>query len=311
MKFSWIDELRSRHPVQRLCALLGVSASGYYAWRSRPQSDHGRDDRRLRVEIRAVFKASRETYGTRRIQDELHDQGVLCSRHRIARLMRESGLQAKKARQFRVTTHLCAARPVAENRLDQCFEAARPDEIWAADITYIRTLEGWLYLAVILDLCSRRIVGWSLRPYLDDRLPLEALRRALHERSAPRIHHSDRGSQYASDDYRELLQVSGIDQSMSRRGNCYDNAPVESFFDSLKTEEVADRVYRTRQAARYCIVDYIERFYNRTRRHSGVGGLSPAAFEQRLSEAPGAPVSVGLQELESIAQTNSLPERLN
>ena len=311
MKFSLIDELRSRHPVRRLCALLGVSPSGYYAWCSRPQSDHAREDRRLRVEIRTAFKASRETYGARRIYDELHDQGVSCSRHRISRLMREAGLQAKKARQFRVTTQSSAARPVAENRLDQCFKAARLDEIWVADITYIRSLEGWLYLAVILDLCSRRVVGWSVRPYLDDRLTLEALRRALQERSAPRIHHSDRGSQYASEDYRRLLKSNGVQQSMSRKGNCYDNAPVESFFDSLKTEEVADRVYRTRREATGSIVDYLERFYNRRRRHSSIGGLSPVAFEKQHKAAPGAPVSVGLQGLESIAQTNDLAERLN
>ena len=311
MKFSLIEELRSRLPVRRLCALMGVSASGYYAWRSRPDCDHAREDRRLCVQVRAAFKASRETYGARRIRDELHDHGVHCGRHRVSRLMRESRLQAKKTRQFRVTTQSSHGRPVAQNLLAQGFDAKRPDEIWAADITYIRTLEGWLYLAVVLDLCSRRVLGWSVRPYLDDRLTLEALRRALQERPSPRIHHSDRGSQYSSDDYRKLLKTYGVQRSMSRKGNCYDNAPVESFFDSLKTEEVADRVYRTRSEARRRIVDYIERFYNRRRRHSALEGLSPAAFEQLLSAAPGAPVSVGLQELEKNVSTTSLSVRLN
>jgi transposase InsO family protein len=217
--------------------------------------------------------------------------------------MRDSELKAKKTRQFRVTTRSSACRPVAHNLLEQRFEASRPDEIWASDITHIRTLEGWLYLAVILDLCSRRVVGWSLRPYLDDRLAMEALRRALIERRAPRVHHSDRGSQYASKPYRRLLQEHGIEQSMSARGNCYDNAPVESFFDSLKTEEVADRVYRTREQAQRSIVDYLERFYNRLRRHSSLGDRSPVAFEALLSAPPGAPVSVGLRPSEGTVGT--------
>ena len=249
VKYSLIDELRERHPVRRLCALLGVSASGYYAWCSRPESDRAREDRRLGVAIRAAFKSSRESYGARRLRDELKAQGIDCGRHRVSRLMRESNLIPKKARQFRVTTQSKHRRPVAENLLGQNFEAARPDQVWIADITYIRTLEGWLYLAVVMDLWSRRVIGWSLRPWLDDRLTLEALQRALEERSPPELHHSDRGSQYGSAAYRELLEQHGVMQSMSRKGNCYDNAVVESFFDSLKTEEVLDRVYRSRASA--------------------------------------------------------------
>ncbi len=198
MRFSLIEELRDRLPVRRLCALLEVSASGYYAWRSRPESDRAREDRELRVRIRAVFKSSRETYGARSIADHLRTEGTAVCRHRVARLMRAEGLRAKKTRQFKTTTQSDHGRPVAENLLDQRFDRERVDDVWAADITYIRTLEGWLYLAVVLDLCSRRVVGWALQPYLDDRLTLEALRRALHERTQPRLHHSDRGSQYAS-----------------------------------------------------------------------------------------------------------------
>lgn len=258
-----------------------------------------------------MFKASRESYGARSIKDHLQSEGINVCRHRVSRLMRCQGLKAKKARQFKVTTQSDHDRPVAENLVERRFDPERLNDIWAADITYIRTLEGWLYLAVILDLCSRRVVGWALRSYLDDRLTLEALRRALHERRPPRRHHSDRGSQYASEDYRELLREHGIEQSMSGTGNCYDNAPVESFFDSLKTEEVADRVYTTRKEARLRIVDYMERFYNRWRRHSANQGLSPVAFEQLLDAAPGAPVSVGLPELKSSAESNCFEQRPN
>lgn len=313
MRFALIAELRSKHPVRRLCGLLGVSPSGYYAWRSRPESNRAREDRRLLVEIRAAFSSSREAYGARRLHQELREQGVECGRHRVRRLMKEENLKPKKARQFRVTTQSEHSRPVAENVLDQQFRIERPDQVWAGDITYIRTLEGWLYLAVLLDLCSRRAVGWSLRATLDDSLTLAALRRALEERRPPLglLHHSDRGSQYTSDDYRDLLEVHGIRLSMSRKGNCYDNSPVESFFDSLKTEEVADRVYRSRAEARIQIIDYIECFYNRQRRHSSLGGLSPIEFERQLSAAPGAPASVGLRGLESSATGIETSERLN
>lgn len=313
MRFALIDALRSRHPVRRLCGLLGVSPSGYYSWRSRSESNHAREDRRLCVEIRAAFKSSRETYGARRLHQELLELGVACGRHRVRRLMKEEGLKPKKARQFRVTTQSEHSRPVAANVLDQQFEVERPGQVWAGDITYIRTLEGWLYLAILLDLCSRRAVGWSLRSSLDDALTLAALRRALEEHRPPRglLHHSDRGSQYTSNDYRDLLDAHGIRLSMSGKGNCYDNSPVESFFDSLKTEEVADRVYRSRAEARIQIIDYIVCFYNGQRRHSSLGGLSPIDFERQLSAAPGAPVSVGLQELENSAKGNESSERLN
>ena len=219
------------------------------------------------------------------VHHELRGRGIACGRHRVARLMRQDGLEGTYRRRFRVTTDSKHQWPVAANRLERQFAVSRPDTVWAGDITYIRTREGWLYVAVLLDLCSRRVVGWALSSRLDHRLPLSALEMATGRRR-PRgsiLHHSDRGSQYASHDYRQALSQEGFVVSMSRRGDCYDNAPVESFFATLKKERVAGEVFYTREQARREIVDYIEGFYNSWRRHSALGYLSPAALEEKVA----------------------------
>ncbi len=285
MRFRFIHEHAKQFSVRVMCRVLGVSASGYYAWCSRPESMRSREDRRLRTKIRVAFKRSRATYSATRIQRDLQDDGESCGRHRIARLMREDGLTPKKARQFRVTTQRRHSDAVAANLLNQDFAVEKPDTVWAGDITYLRTGDGWLYLAVLLDLCTRSIVGWSLSRYIDEELALAALRRAVDRRSGKPglILHSDRGSQYTSADYDKELKKHGFRASMSRKGNCWDNAPVESFFDSLKTE-IDPEALATHDDARRAVFDYIEVFYNRQRRHSALDHVSPADFERRLDE---------------------------
>ncbi len=265
--------------------VLDVSPSGYYAWLRRPESRRSRDDRRLLVEIRAIHRESRRTYGSPRMHRELRERKYECGRHRVARLMRQDGLKGTHRSKFRVTTDSEHKWPVAPNRLGRRFEVDTPDTVWAGDITYIRTREGWLYLAVLLDLCSRRVVGWATSSRLTRRLPQEALEMAIGRRrpAAAVLHHSDRGSQYASRDYRDALSEAGFEVSMSRRGDCYDNAPVESFFATLKKELVAGEVFYSRRQAHHEIVDYIEAFYNCWRRHSSIGYLSPAAFEEQAA----------------------------
>ena len=268
-----------------MCQVLDVSLSGYYAWLHRPESQRSREDRRLLIETRAIHRQSRRRYGSPRVYRELRGRGRVCGRHRVARLMRQDGLEGTFRRKFRVTTDSQHRWPVAANHLARRFSVSRPDRVWAGDITYIRTREGWLYLAVLLDLCSRRIVGWAMSPRLTRRLPQAALEMAVGRRrpQTPIVHHSDRGSQYASADYRRALSEEGFVVSMSRRGDCYDNAPVESFFATLKKELVAGEVFYTREQARREIVDYIESFYNSWRRHSALGYLSPAEFEEKVA----------------------------
>jgi len=263
---------------------LGVSPSGYYPFRKRRPSHRARENQRLLVHIRAIHRASRETYGYRRIYHELREQGIVCSRHRIARLMRQAGLRGKSRRPYKVTTRANPRHPVADNLLDRDFQADQPDRKWVADITYIATDQGWLYLATVMDLFSRRIVGWSMQPRMKTNLVADALKMALARRrpDAGLLHHSDRGSQFTSADYQKLLAAHGIQVSMSRTGNCYDNAVMESFFATLKTECV-DRRYATRQEARACVFDYIEVWYNRRRRHSSLDYLSPEAYERRYA----------------------------
>ena len=286
MRFRFIHEYIREFSVRVMCRVLKVSPSGYYAWRSRPESTRSREDRRLRTKIRTFHKRSRGTYGSVRIHVDLREDGETCGRHRVSRLMREDGLFGKKARQFRTTTDSEHSDPVAENLLDQEFFVETPDTVWAGDITYLRTREGWIYLAVILDLCSRIVVGWSLSTSLERELTLQALEQAVARRQPGRglLHHSDRGSQYTCSDYRDRLDELGMTVSMSRKGNCYDNAVLESFFDSLKTE-LDQEVFESRQHARRVLFDYIEVFYNRARRHSALGYVSPATFERRLREA--------------------------
>lgn len=265
-----------------MCRVLEVSTSGYYDWRKRPESRRQKEDRRLVVEIKAIHSESRQTYGSPRIHDELKDRGIRCGRKRVARLMRLHDISAKQKRRFKATTDSKHTLPVAENVLNRQFTPSAPNVAWSADITYIPTRQGWLYLAVVMDLFSRRIVGWSMHKRLHRSLVLDALKMALRGRS-PRpglIHHSDRGSQYASGDYQALLDAQQMVCSMSRRGNCWDNAPVESFFSTLKRELVHRRRYRTRAEARAELFEYIEVWYNRRRRHSSLGYQSPVKYEE-------------------------------
>lgn len=287
MKFRFIHEHVLEFSLRLMCRVLGVSPSGYYAWRSRPESTRSREDRRLRTKIRSFHQKSRGTYGATRVHADLREEGEECGRHRVARLMREDGLVGAKAKQFRKTTDSRHSDPVSPNILNQEFTVETSDRVWAGDITYLRTREGWCYLAVLLDLHSRFVVGWSLSSSLDRELPLAALEQAIGRRQPGPglLHHSDRGSQYTCDDYQRRLAELGMTASMSRTGNCYDNAVVESFFDSLKTEIGCD-LFDSREHARREVFKYIEAFYNQRRRHSALGHVSPSAFErQRVLEA--------------------------
>lgn len=282
MKYACIREHRNEFPVRMMCRLLEVTASGFYAWLHRPESNRGIAERRLEVEIKAVHRRSRGTYGSPRVRKDLREAGHECGLKRVARLMRLHGLAGKQRKKFRHTTDSNHAFPVAPNLLDQCFRGWLQDEAWVGDITYIPTREGWLYLAANMDLFSRRIVGWATSSRIDRGLALEALQRAIDIRH-PRpglIHHSDRGSQYASGDFQDLLTKHGMICSMSRRGNCYDNAAMESFFHSFKVEWIGDRIFETREEARRVIHEYIELFYNVWRRHSTLGMVSPAEYER-------------------------------
>lgn len=282
MKFIFIDANRGVYPVRVMCAVLDVSASGYYMWRQRPVCESARKNRLLSVEITSIFRASRETYGRCRVHRELRERGIRCGQARVARLMRVNELRAKKARLIRQTTRAAASHEKAPNVLDRNFTAAAPNTAWVGDITYLWTDEGWLYLAVVLDLYSRRVVGWTTSSRLTDTLTCTALQRALTERriSTKAIHHSDRGSQYTSRAYQHLLAEHHLTVSMSRKGNCWDNAVAESFFATLKVE-LGER-FVSREIARSALIDYIEVFYNRTRKHSSIGFISPAEAEARF-----------------------------
>jgi putative transposase len=282
MKFAFIDKHRTMFPVRRMCQVLGVSPSGYYAAQTRSASPRERENCRLLVQIRVAHRTSRETYGARRMVHELRAQGVVCGRHRAARLMRQAGLRVKARHPYKITTRPHPRLPVADNVLGRDFTANQPNQKWVADITYITTHQGWLYLATVMDVFSRKIVGWSMNPRLKAELVSDALKMAMQHRrpQAGLLHHSDRGSQYASREYQTLLAEHGIVVSMSRTGNCYDNAMMESFFATLKTECV-DRCYDTREEARTCLFEYIEVWYNLSRRHSALGYLSPNAFERQ------------------------------
>jgi transposase InsO family protein len=268
-----------------MCRVLKVSRSGYYTWQTRPESERSKTDRQLTEVIRRLHKASKGTYGSPRITADLRDEGNRQGKHKVARLMRLAGLKGCPKRRFRVTTQRDPSHPVAENLLDQDFTAEAPNQRWASDITYISTNQGWLYLAVVMDLYSRRIVGWSMSRWINRHLVIDALNMAIGARrpGAELIHHSDRGSQYTSDDFRDELLKHGIECSMSGRGNCYDNAVVESFFGLLKREWVNRVRYRTREEARADVFEYIECFYNRKRRHGYLGNISPVEFEKRTS----------------------------
>lgn len=280
MKYRFIQAHTVGHEVSLMCRTLGVSRAGYYAWRKRGPSRRTVANDALQRELQALYERSRQTYGYRRVHAAMQAR-TPCNRKRVARLLRQNGWQARRSRRYRVTTQSGHNRPVAPNRLGQVFAATAPDRIWLTDITYIRTGEGWLYLSVVLDLYARRVVGWAMEARLKDDLTLKALRMALASRRPPvgLIHHSDRGGQYTSDDYRALLQQHHILPSMSRSGNAYDNAPMESFFATLKTELVYHCRFPTRQEALSAIFEYIEVFYNRQRLHSALGYRSPSDFE--------------------------------
>ena len=288
MRYEFIEKHRAEHSICLMCRVLEVSPSGFYAWQRRPESQRSREDRRLRVYIRSAFFVSRETYGTPRIQDELLSQGIHCGRQRIGRLMKEDGLVPKKARRFRRTTISAAHHPKAENVLNRQFSSDFPNRVWAGDITYLQAGGSWLYLAVILDLFSRRVVGWSISSSLGKELAQSALTRAIFERTPGPglLHHSDRGSQYTSTDYQAQLRENNVVASMSRKGDCWDNAVVESFFATLKIE-LGD-TFSSCKIAQLALFDYIEIFYNRQRRHTAIGGISPAQAEKLFALAEAA-----------------------
>lgn len=287
MKYAFIKAQEVAFPVQAMCQVLGVSRSGYYAWSERPEPRIDPAEVAAVAEISAAHKRSRGTYGSPRIHRELRARGINMSRKRVERLMREKGLKGAQKRRFRCTTDSRHSLPIAPNRLDRDFDPVAADRVWAGDVTYIATEQGWLYLAVILDLFSRRVVGWSASATNDTALASEALRRALVARrpEAGLLHHTDRGSPYAALAYTTILRQYGIVASMSRAGDCYDNAVVESFFGTLKAELVCGCIYPSRAAAIAAISDYIENFYNPQRRHSHLQYLSPIEFELRSQAA--------------------------
>ena len=270
-----------RFPVRVMCRAVDVSPAGYYAWAARPESGRTAANRRLVTLIRVIHAESRRTYGSPRVHAALQGQGQRVGAHRVARLMRTAAIRARSVKKWRTTTNSSHPHPVAPNTLNRQFAVAAPNRVWAGDITYVWTAEGWLYLAVVLDLYSRMAIAWAMGSRLTETLATEALTMALGRRqpSAGLLHHSDRGSQYAALLYREVLARHGITVSMSRRANCWDNAVVESFFHTLKTELVSHRRYATRAEAKQEIFEWLEVFYNRTRRHSTLGYRSPAEFE--------------------------------
>ena len=286
MKYAWIAAHRDEFEVEAMCGLLEVGKSGFYASQSRPLSARRMRQDKLLVEIEAVHARSRRIYGSPRVYQELLAQGEHISENTVARLMHRAAIRSKIVQRFvPKTTDSRHNHPVAENVLDRAFEAKKPNRKWVTDITYIETEEGFLYLAGVLDLHSRKVVGWSMADHMRTELVEDALKMAVARRSpeAGVLHHSDRGSQYACGDYQELLAQSGFIGSMSRTGNCYDNAVMESFWGTLKTELVYHEKYKTREQARRSIFEFIEVFYNRVRRHSSIGYVSPEAFEAALN----------------------------
>ena len=288
MRFGFIQAEKATYPVRVLCRTLKVSASGFYAWCQRDRSDRAKRDAALKVQILAAHAASDKTYGSPRIHEDLKTAGENIGRKRVARLMQDEGIEGQRKRRFRVTTDSRHSHPVAANKLNRDFTVSAPNKVWVSDITYIWTREGWMYLAAILDLFSRRVVGWSIAPYVDRTLALDALGMALRTRQPGPglLHHSDRGVQYASGDYQKLLAEHGIDCSMSRKGDCWDNAVAESFFSTLKAERVHRTDYITRSQARASVFEYIEAFYNPRRRHSALGYLSPVQHELAAAQKP-------------------------
>ena len=284
--FGFIAKHRGIWPVSWMCEALGVSRSGFHAWLIRPPSARSRSDEVIGARVRASFILSDRTYGARRVWRDVLAEGFACGQHKIERLMRLQGLRARTRRR-QLPKDTGTRSIIAPNVLDRDFEADAPNQKWVADFTYIWTAEGWLYLAVVLDLFSRRIVGWSMKDAMTAQMVTDALMMAIWRRGRPKalMHHSDQGSQYTSEPFQRLMADNDITCSMSRSGNCWDNAAMESFFSSLKIERIRGQVYRTRDQARADVFDYIERFYNPTRRHSTLGYLSPMQYEEEAMEA--------------------------
>lgn len=284
MRYAFILQHQDRYAVKPMCRLLRVSRSGYYAWLERPPSQRSIEDARLLDLIRESHAASGRTYGAPRILCDLRELGERVGKNRVAKIMRRNKIRAQRGYKqpgVRYTKPAVAA----PNRLQQQFSIDKPDRAWVTDITYIRTYEGWLYLAVVMDLYSRRIIGWSMKTTLAKEIVLDALLMAIWRRKPPHavIIHSDQGSQYGSDEWSRFCQTHGLVPSMSRRGNCYDNAAVESFFSSLKKEKIRRHIFKTRETARAEIFDYIEVFYNRARRHQHLGNISPIEYEKQMA----------------------------
>lgn len=293
MKYACIASHRREFPVNMMCRVLRVSRSGFYAAQGREPSDRSKSDLRLRLEIRTIHRESEQRYGSPGVHRELKARAVRCGEKRVARLMRLDGLRSKKRRRFRVTTNSDHAHVPAPNILARNFtvgEQIDADRVWVTDITYVPAREGWLYLAIVVDLASRMVVGWSVKRTLDHTLAMDALLMALRGRRPARglLVHSDRGIQYACREYRKLLALHGIVQSMSRKGDCWDNAVAESFFATLEWELIEDANWHSRQAAAHAIFNYIEFWYNRQRRHSSLNGLTPAEYEGQLALNPRA-----------------------
>lgn len=282
MRYRFVDEHRERWRVERMCALLNVSRSGYYAWRTRPQSARDRENEALLVEVHRIFAEGREEYGSPTVCGALRDEGHVVNPKRIARLMRESGLRSKVTKRFKRTTHRCKDAEASPNLLEQNFTTTGPNRVWLSDITYIWTAEGWLYLTTVEDMWSRRMVGHAITDHLRASAVVDALSMALGRREVipGLIFHSDRGRQYADHRVRVMLAANGMWQSMSSTGNCYDNAMAESFFATFKKGHVFWERFQTKEEARRRIFEYLEVFYNRVRRHSSLGYKSPVAFER-------------------------------
>ena len=287
MKFAFIAKHRHVWPVSWLCEALDVSRSGFHAWLRRGPSARERADEGLIVKIRSRFVGSARTYGARRVWRDVLAEGLSCGLHKVERLMRMNALRARPRRRGLPKDDGARSLAVAPNLLDRQFAAERPNQRWIADFTYIWTAEGWLYVAAVIDLFSRRVVGWSMKAEMTAQLVTDALVMAIWRRGRPDalLHHSDQGSQYASEQFQQLMADNGVACSMSRSGNVWDNAAMESFFSSLKTERIGKKVYRSRDAARADVFDYIERFYNPVRRHSTLGYLSPLEFERKVGLA--------------------------
>ena len=282
MRFQFIHKHRKVQEISLMCQVFGVSQSGFYSWLSRPESKRSLANKEIVGHLKEIHRKSRRTYGAMRALVELQERGIQCGIQRVRRLRKENDIWAKQKRKFRVTTDSNHNLPVAKNLLNREFSVPQPNLAWVSDISYVWTMEGWLYLATVMDLFSRKIVGWSMGPRMTRHLVIDTLEMACKQRSPSigLIAHSDRGSQYASKDYQRLMDNKGIQCSMSRKGDCWDNSPMESFFNTLKTELVYHEIYRTREQAKQSIFEFIEVFYNRERKHSALGYTSPEEFER-------------------------------